>query len=63
MKDKYLVLLYPDFQSTPHFYEYDSLEEAQEALSMLKGLKESIFGSEIKLPIKSLKLVKVTEII
>lgn len=63
MKDKYLVLLYPDFQSAPSFYEYDSLEEAQKALSMLKGLKESIFGSGIKLPIKSLKLVKITEIL
>lgn len=63
MKDKYLVLVYPDFRLAPCFYEYNSLEEAQEALSMLKGLKASVFGSNIRLPIKSLKLVKVTEIL
>ena len=63
MKDKYLVLVYPDFQSAPHFYEYDSLEESKEALSTLKELKESVFGTSISLPIKSLKLVKVTEIL
>ena len=63
MKDKYLVLVYPDFRLAPCFYEYNSLEEAQEALSMLKIVKESIFGSNIQLPIKSLKLVKITEIL
>ena len=61
MKNKYLVLVYPDFRLAPCFYEYNSLKEAQEALSMLKRVKESIFGTNITLPIKSLKLVKVTE--
>lgn len=63
MKDKYLVLVYSDTDVSQHFYEYDSLEESQEALSTLKVLKESVFGSSISLPIKSLKLVKVTEIL
>lgn len=63
MKNKYLILVYPDFRFTPCFYEYNSLEEAQEALSMLKIVKESVFGSSISLPIKSLKLVKVTEVL
>lgn len=61
MKDKYLVLVYSDTEVSQHFYEYDSLEEAKLSLSTLKILKESIFGSNITLPIKSLKLVKVTE--
>lgn len=61
MKDKYLVLVYSDSDVSQHFYQYDSLEEAQEALSTLKILKESIFGTNTSLPIKSLKLVKVTE--
>jgi hypothetical protein len=61
MKNKYLVLVYPDFQSAPHFHEYDSLKEAKLALSTLHILKESTFGSNIQLPIKSLKLVKITE--
>lgn len=63
MKDKYLVLVYSDTEVSQHFYEYDSLEEAKLALSTLKILKESVFGSSTSLPIKSLKLVKVTEII
>lgn len=63
MKDKYLVLVYSDTEVSQHFYEYDSLEEAKLALSTLKILKESVFGSSISLPIKSLKLVKVTEVL
>ena len=63
MKDKYLVLVYSDTDVSQHFYEYDSLEEAKLALSALKILKESIFGTSVSLPIKSLKLIKVTEIL
>ena len=63
MKDKYLVLVYSDTDVSQHFYEYDSLEEAKLALSTLKILKESIFGTSVSLPIKSLKLIKVTEIL
>lgn len=61
MKNKYLVLVYSNSNISQHFYEYDSLEEARLALSTLHILKESTFGSNIQLPIKSLKLVKVTE--
>jgi hypothetical protein len=63
MKDKYLVLVYSDTEVSQHFYQHDSLEEAKLALSTLKILKESIFGTNIPSPIKSLKLVKVTEIL
>lgn len=63
MKDKYLVLVYSDTEVSQHFYQYDSLEESKAALSTLKVLKESVFGSSISLPIKSLKLVKVTEVL
>lgn len=63
MKDKYLILIYSDTNISQHFYEYDSLDEAKIALSTLHILKESTFGSNIQLPIKSLKLVKVTEIL
>lgn len=61
MKDKYLILIYTNTDISQYFYEYDSLKEAKLALSALKLLKESVFGSSISLPIKSLKLVKVTE--
>lgn len=61
MKNKYLVLVYSDTDVFPHFYEYNSLEEAKVALSTLKVMKESIFGNGITAKIKSLKLVKVTE--
>lgn len=61
MKDKYLVLVYSDTNVSQHFYEYDSLKEAKLALYTLNILKQSIFGNNISFPIKSLKLVKVTE--
>lgn len=63
MKNKYLVLVYSDTEVSQHFYEYESLEEAKLALSTLKILSESIFGTNISSPIKSLKLVKVTEVL
>lgn len=67
MKDKYLVLVYSDSNVSQHFYEYDSLDEAKVALYTLKTLKESQYGfsnsSPVINPIKSLKLVKVTEVL
>lgn len=63
MKDKYLILIYTNTEISQYFYEYDSLEEAKLSLSALRMLKESVFGSSISFPIKSLKLVKVTEIL
>lgn len=67
MKDKYLILIYSNTDILHHFQEYDSLEEANIALSTLKMLNESQYGffnsnTSISL-IKSLKLVKVTEIL
>lgn len=67
MKDKYLILIYSNTDILHHFQEYDSLEEAKIALSTLKMLNESQYGffnsnTSINL-IKSLKLVKVIEIL